>query len=137
MKIIIKKHSTFFKYVVIGVIGTILNIAIYMLLVQFFNEQYLICNIIAYIFSLILIFILNKKYVFNDKANDYKFIIKQFIFFSLSRVVSLGIDTLVLYLCIDKFYLGNLLSKIMANISTTFLNYFVGKLFIFKKPSNY
>ncbi len=133
MKKIIRKYSTFFKYMIIGIVGTIFNIAIYMLLFQFFPQYYLICNVIAYIISLIIIFILNKIYVFNDKKNNYKYIAKQFIVFSLSRVVSLGIDTYVLYLCVDKLHLGNLLSKIIANAGTTFINYFVGKLFIFKK----
>lgn len=67
MKKIINKYTTFCSYVIIGIIGTIINITIYMLLVSLFSEQYLICNIIAYILSLIIIFILNKIYVFKDR----------------------------------------------------------------------
>lgn len=117
---------------IIGIIGTIINITIYMLLVSLFSEQYLICNIIAYIVSLIIIFILNKLYVFKDKTIQYQYILKQFAIFGLSRLLSLGIDTSILFICIEKLYLGNLLSKIIANLSTTILNYLVGKEIIFK-----
>ncbi len=132
MKKIINKYTTFCSYVIIGIIGTIINITIYMLLVSLFSEQYLICNIIAYILSLIIIFILNKIYVFKDKKINHKYILKQFGIFGLSRLLSLGIDSLVLFICIEKLFLGNLLSKIIANLSTTFLNYLVGKKIIFK-----
>ena len=132
MKKIINKYTTFCSYVIIGIIGTIINITIYMLLVSLFSEQYLICNIIAYLVSLIIIFIINKIYVFKDKTIHYKYILKQFVIFGLSRLVSLGIDTSILFICIEKLYLGNLLSKIIANLSTTILNYLVGKEIIFK-----
>lgn len=132
MKKIINKYSIFCSYVVIGIIGTIINITIYMLLVQLFSEQYLICNIIAYIISLILIFILNKIYVFKDKTRHYKYVLKQFMIFGLSRLLSLGIDTSILFICIEELYFGNLLSKIIANLSTTILNYLIGKKIIFK-----
>ena len=65
-----------------------------------------------------------KKIIINILQNNLLFLV---------RVVSLGIDTYVLYLCVDKLHLGNLLSKIIANAGTTFINYFVGKLLIFKK----
>lgn len=135
MKKLIKKYSVFCKYMTIGIVGTIFNITIYMLLVYFFEEQYLVCNIIAYIFSLIIIFTLNKIYVFDDKNNTQKYILKQFVYFGLSRIISLGIDTYVLYLCIDKFHLGSLLSKIIANAGTTILNYFVGEWLIFNNKT--
>ena len=130
---IINKYKTFWNYMIIGIIGSIFNIELYMLLIYFFKEQYILCNIITYIISLIIIFTLNKIFVFKDKNNNLKYIIKQFSIFGLSRILSLSIDTFVLFICVDKLLLSDLISKIIANAGTTVLNYFVSKIYIFNK----
>ena len=129
---LINKYFTFIKYNIVGTICTILNISFYFIIYTLINHK-LASNVIAYILTIIVSFILNKKYVFKNQENIKKIVMKQFITFVLLRLTSLAIDSLAFMLCIHTLHLSDLLSKIISNMCTTFNNYFFNKLIIFKK----
>ena len=49
----------------------------------------------------------------------------------MSRLFGLLIDTIILYILIDKLLLSSFISKIISSLSTTLINYVIGK-YIFK-----
>ena len=129
---LIKKYFVFIKYNIVGTICTILNITFYFIVFNAIKIK-LINNIIAYILTIIVSFILNKKYVFKNSEDNKKIVFKQFTTFVLLRLTSLAIDSIAFMVCINCFHLSDLLGKIISNACTTFNNYFFNKLIIFKK----
>lgn len=126
------KIPTFITYVAISLFTSVLNVFTYWLLLKIFIEKYILCNVIAWIITIAITFILNQKIVFKAIFSSKKEIFKQLLFFYTLRLSSLFIDTFVLKLCISRFYMDEILAKLIANISTTFNNYFLSKYTIFK-----
>jgi len=124
----LNKHQ-FIKYMIVGVLCTGLNIVLYFLFFSLIKER-VVANVIAYIITLLISFILNKKYVFNNTNNELIFV--QFLIYTSVRLTSLLIDSGVLLICVEKLHLSDLLGKIISNACTTVNNYIFNK-FIFKR----
>ena len=124
----LNKHQ-FIKYMIVGVLCTGLNIVLYFLFFSLIKER-VVANVIAYIITLLISFILNKKYVFNNTNNELIFV--QFLIYTSVRLTSLLIDSGVLLICVEKLYLSDLLGKIISNACTPVNNYIFNK-FIFKR----
>lgn len=133
MKQKIKKYKRFIKYVLISVFTAIINIIIYLASVNILSLNEIASNIIAWIVSVLITFFLNRQLVFNVDQSNIKDIFQELFKFYLLRISSLIIDTAVLYACLKYLMLGNILSKAIANLGTTFNNYFISKYFIFNK----
>lgn len=124
----LNKHQ-FIKYMIVGVLCTGLNIVLYCIFFSLIKER-VVANVIAYIITLLISFILNKKYVFNNTNNELIFV--QFLIYTSVRLTSLLIDSGVLLICVEKLHLSDLLGKIISNACTTVNNYIFNK-FIFKR----
>ena len=133
MKKIYKKLDLkkFTKYIIISLVTTIINVAIFMICAEKVLLNEIISNCIAWVITVLITFFLNKKIVFDSNTKKRETLIELVKFYVL-RISSLLIDTLVLYICLKWLLLGNLVSKIISNIGTTFNNYFISKYFIFK-----
>lgn len=116
------------NYLIFGVGTTIINILTFGLL-NYTGIDFRICNLIAWVISVLFAFYTNKKYVFHSN-NDTK---KEEIYFFISRIISLGIEMVLLMLLIDIFIINNLIAKIITNILIVIINYLLSKFVIFKK----
>ncbi|MGL5351945.1 MAG: GtrA family protein [Clostridium sp.] len=118
------------KYLLAGILTTILNIFIFYM----FNRisSYQIANSIAFIISIIFAYIVNKIYVFNSRSWEFKILTKEFYIFFLSRVGTYILDILFMLFLIEKINIKQLFSKILTNIVIIMLNYIMSK-YIFKK----
>jgi len=124
------KNKRFIKYIAVSLVSTIVNIVTYLIFVEKLCIDTIISNSIAWIITVYVTYILNKKIVFNDSNKNKNELLK----FYLLRFSSLLIDTIVLYICIKYLHLNNIISKIISNVGTTFNNYFISKYFIFMLP---
>lgn len=120
------------SYSIFGVLTTIVNIAIFMLLDNL-KIPYAIGTIIAWFISVLFAFYTNKKYVFKSNDNSKEAITKEVIAFYSSRVLSLLVDLVLMVLFVNIIGFSNLLSKIISNVVVIIINYLLSKLFIFKK----
>lgn len=123
----LKKET--FLYLVFGGLTTLINIIIYKSLV-FFNIDYIVANIIAWIISVIFAFITNKYYVFNKKNTN---LIKEFIKFISSRLGTGLLDLFFMFLTVSIFKFDDFIMKILSNIIVIILNYILSKFIVFKK----
>lgn len=123
----LKKET--FLYLVFGGLTTLINIIIYKSLV-FFNIDYIVANIIAWIISIIFAFITNKYYVFNKKNTN---LIKEFIKFISSRLGTGLLDLFFMFLTVSIFKFDDFIMKILSNIIVIILNYILSKFIVFKK----
>lgn len=138
IKKIYKKHKEIINYLIIGVLTTIVSLLTYYLLViTILNPnkplELQIANITSWIISVTFAYITNRKFVFNSKN---KHIIKEATKFYTSRLTTLFIDMLLMFIFVSKLNFNDKIIKIIIQIIVTILNYIISKLLVFKKKEN-
>lgn len=119
------------KYIIFGVLTTLINILSYMVLNKI-GIYYVVSNAIAFILSVIFAFITNKLYVFNSKNWEAKIVIRESVTFFCSRIASLLIDMLLIIVLIELLSMNWLMAKCLVNIIVIIINYLFSKVIVFK-----
>ena len=91
----IKKHEELIKYLIIGVLTTVINYIIFAILVKLANIEMHVSNIIAWIVSVIFAYFTNKLFVFESKSFKLKVIGKEVLSFGAARIFSLGLEEVI------------------------------------------
>ena len=90
------------KFGIVGVLCFCIDFAIVVLLNSALNVHYMIATFFGFTISVMVNYLLSMKYVFTRKEElDRK---KEFAVFLLLSLVGMGINTLVLWLCVDVIY---------------------------------
>lgn len=131
MQELIIKNKKIIKYLIFGILTTLVNILCFYILDKL-NIDIYINNTISWIVSVIFAFITNKLYVFESKSLDIKTIFKEGTSFLGARIFSYFVDMGTIYLLFDGLRINKLISKIVSNIIVIIINYIFSK-FIFKK----
>lgn len=121
-----KKYRQFFRFVLVGLLSTLLNFMFYQLL-NYFNIQIELSAVIAYIIGLICSFIFGKTWVFENNSDKIK---KQFFKFILIYMTSLILYTLIISYFNDDY--GKTYSWLFAISISTLINFFGSKYAVFK-----
>lgn len=122
----------FIKFGTVGAINTVLSYAItngcYYIL--HWNEQ--ICNIIAFIITVYISFILNSKFVFNEngeKPNFWKALIKVYASYSIT---GLFLTAILLYLEEQILGIPHYIATLMNLVVTIPINFLLNKFWAYK-----
>ena len=118
-----------FNYLVVGFLTTVISIVSYNIF-RFFIEDYKICTVLSWICAVIFAYVTNRKFVFNSKS---KKLLKEFISFIASRLFTLGVELVCMYLFVQVFSINDRISKIIVQVAVIVLNYILSKLFVFNK----
>lgn len=128
-----KKYEEIIKYLFFGVLTTLVSILSYALFTRLFSINYLISNVLSWILAVLFAFITNKLYVFkSETTNIFKELIKFFEF----RILSLLIESVIMYLFVDVLNLNDMIIKIIAQGVVIVLNYVFSKVFVFQSKKN-
>lgn len=135
MKEIIKRNREIISYLIIGVLTTIVSlICYYLLTITILSPnnplELTIANIISWIISVLFAYITNRKYVFQSKDKN---ILKEASKFTLSRVTTLIIDILLMFIFVSILHFNDKIIKLLVQIIIIILNYIFSKLLVFKK----
>lgn len=124
------------KYGFFGVITTIINLLLFYIF-NLLGIHYLVSNVISYFLAVVLSYYLNNTYVFSHKENQDE--IKKIIKFVLVRLLSLGLDSICLWLCVTLLNYDVLISKIIISIVIILITFVVNKTIVFneKKRERY
>ena len=125
---LIKKHEKFIKYLIFGVLTTIVSIVSYALCAKVFQIHFLLSNTISWIISVLFAYVTNKLYVFKSNGKVDKEIFKFFMY----RIASLLIETIIMYIFVDILKINDIMVKIIAQFIVILLNYIFSKLYVFK-----
>ena len=128
------KYKEIINYLIFGVLTTIVSLATYYLLVlTILNPnkplKLQIANIISWITCVTFAYITNRKYVFNSSNKN---ILKEGIKFYSSRLTTLFLDMLFMYIFVSKLNFNDKIIKIIIQIIITILNYILSKILVFK-----
>lgn len=80
--------KTFFRFVIVGVINTIIGYSIIMFLFHLIGLTYSLSYFLSYMIGIIISFFLNRQFVFFSKKNKSKEFIKFLIAFAISYSIS-------------------------------------------------
>ena len=131
MEINEKRIKELFRYGIIGVLTTIINIIFYYVFVDILKINYIISTILSWLVAVIFAFFGNKYVVF--KNNQTKGFWKELNYFMLTRYTTGIIDIFIMFLGVDLLKKNDFIIKIISNIIVIILNYILAKLFVFKR----
>lgn len=130
---IFEKHREIIMYLLFGVLTTLVSLITYFLCTTLFLDadnavQLQIANVIAWIVSVLFAYVTNRKYVFKSHNS----VIREMAKFYLSRVSTLLIDMLLMYVLVTVSGIADGVAKIVVQIVVIVANYVFGKLLVFK-----
>lgn len=126
------KHNTFIHYCIISLVCTIILYAVYYIINYLTNNMYILANFIAYLISFTILFCLNRK-LFKVTSSNKKIVIRQILYFIISKLIGFIIDSMILILLIERLEISPLLAKIISSCITFFYNYYTNKKYVFTK----
>ena len=130
-----KKNQQIINYLIVGILTTLVSLTIYYICVlTFLNPanalQLQIANVISWICAVLFSYVANKIFVFMSRSKN---IIKEIVSFLSSRVLTLLIDMLIMFVMVTALGINDKISKLFVQVVVTILNYVFSKLFVFKK----
>ena len=129
-----KKYEEIINYVLAGGLGTIVNIGAFTLS-RSLGFDITWSNVIAWIITIVVVYISNKFFVFRTGGKTKKESAKEFTLFIVARLATLGIEILVLNLTIEVLHVNELFSKTTAQVVVSILNYSLSQLVLFRQKS--
>ena len=116
----------FIRYFIVGGIAAVVNIGLLFLLVDIFDINYILSNIIGFIFALLVNYGLSTMFVFTKDNSMSK--IFELVMYVIIGVLGLGFDTLILWICTSKINIYYKISKIISTMLTFIWNFFAKKM---------
>lgn len=115
------------KYSFWGTLAAIVNIVVFNI-IHLYNDNVVFDNLVAWFVSVVFCYITNALFVFENE----KMSLKQFNEFALSRISTLIVETIVLFIFIRKLMIKPFYSKVITNIVIGVLNYIITKVLFIK-----
>lgn len=118
----------FIKFGIVGFSGLFIDFGFTYLCKEKFKIQKYVSNAIGFTMAATFNYIFNRIWTFKSKNPD---IIIEYSEFILISIIGLGINSLILYLIINRFKLNFYISKIFAIIVTTIWNFLANAMITF------
>ena len=125
------------RYLIVGVLTTVVSLVIYYGLVYTIlnpdNPIMLqIANMISWIISVIFAYITNRIFVFKSESKNK---LKEATSFVGSRLLTLFLDMGIMFLGVTILNKNDKIMKLISQVLVIVLNYILSKLFVFKKEN--
>ncbi|MBR7042125.1 MAG: GtrA family protein, partial [Bacilli bacterium] len=126
------------NYLIVGILTTIVSYGVYYLITISLLDpnnkiELQIANIISWICAVIFAYFTNRKYVFQSKEKN---MLKEGSKFCLSRVFTLLLDMLTMFIMVSLLHINDRLSKLVSQVFITIGNYIISKFFVFNENKN-
>lgn len=127
------KYKEIINYLIFGVLTTLVNFIVYIILAKALSVDENISNVIAWIVSVAFAYITNKIYVFESKTQGVRAIVKEVFSFVGCRLFSGVVDIVSFGILVTGVKMNDIVAKIVIAILVVILNYIFSKLIIFKR----
>ncbi len=130
-----KEHKEGINYLIFGALTTILSLVVYYILTMTFLSpkdafQLQVANILSWIVGFLFAYVTNRKFVFESKNNN---VFKEFVSFFLSRISTLLLDMLIMFIFVTLLKYNNQIMKLVSQIIVILSNYVLSKCFVFRR----
>ncbi len=117
------------KFGLVGGTAFVIDYVLLYFCTEFLHIHYLISSIISFTVSVIFNYILSIKWVFDVKKKQD---VKDFVIFIILSVIGLGINSLIMYVMVEKFGVYYMFSKIVSTAVVMVYNFITRKIFVEK-----
>ena len=124
-----QKHRSVLLYLFFGGLTTLISIVSFLLLDRSCHE--LIANVLSWVLAVTFAYVTNRIWVFRSKARG-KARRKEMVSFVSGRLATLGIEEVILLVCVTWLHLNSALIKILAQLVVLILNYVISKILVFR-----
>lgn len=124
---IIKKYWELIKFSFVGGIMTILNIYLLSVFVEKLHINYLWGNVIAYTIVVIISYFINFFITFKQEKLTLNEQLIKLSKYLVMKLILLGLDSICLYILVDKLGVNLYLSKIILTIIFTLVSFTFSK----------
>lgn len=137
MKKLIEKlyGSSVVRYIFFGGCTTMVNLVSFYILRKF-RVELNTANIISIILAILFAYVVNSKYVFQDKCESLKAHIQPFCKFIGARLVTMVIEVGGVWLLVSVMGMGDMIGKFLTQFIVLILNYVFSKFFVFTTGKN-
>ena len=136
MELIIKiyrKYKEAIDYLFWGGVAFVLSMVLFYIFANVMDIYEQIANILSWIICVIFTYLTNRTFVFQSKVKGLKKIFNEFKDFVTARLLTLVMENAILFVMIDLLTINNMISKLVGQFVVIVSNYFLSKLWIFKK----
>ncbi len=132
------------KFSVVGGISFVVDFVVYAVLCNVLQVHYMIAGIAGFVVSVVVNYVLSMKFVFDSRDDMSKE--KEFVMFVVLSLIGMGLNSFILYLCIDILYsywmwlngimdieTMNLFAKLIATAIVMIYNFVTRKIFLEKR----
>ncbi|MBR5597786.1 MAG: GtrA family protein [Lachnospiraceae bacterium] len=133
---IYRKYKEAIDYLFWGGVAFVLSMVLFYLFANVMSLYEQIANIISWIICVIFTYLTNRTFVFQSKVKGLKNIFKEFKDFVMARLLTLVMENAILFIMIDLLSINNMISKLVGQFVVIVSNYFLSKLWIFKKEKS-
>lgn len=129
------KYKEIINYIIVGGFTTLISLIVYYICVftVFDPENPIllqIANILSWVAGVAFAYFTNRKYVF-ESTNKNK--LKEASMFVSSRLTTLVLDMLIMYVGVTLLLFNDKIIKIFSQVVIIIANYVLSKVFVFKK----
>lgn len=117
------------KYFIIGGVLTLIEWLIFYVLVYIIGLHYIASSFIAFILISALGIFVYKKMIFGDSKFSFKL---EVLAIYLINSIGIVLNTLILWILVDKFSAEVMISKIIASFIVAFYGFFARKICVYK-----
>ncbi|HHH37786.1 MAG TPA: GtrA family protein [Epsilonproteobacteria bacterium] len=121
--------QTFVRFVIVGVVNTVIGYSIIMILFHLIGLSYSLSYFLSYVVGIIVSFFLNRQFVFFSENNK----LTEFFRFLIAFGVSYGVSYAALYLLVEHHLLGENIAFFAGMVVYSTLFYLLNKHITFKK----
>ena len=122
----------FLKYGIVGVMNTLITLAIIFFMMDVLKTDYRISNATGYLAGFINSFFMNKHWTFKSKGRTYR----EALLFTLVFAVAYAIQYVALILLHKSLGISKNLSQLLSACIYTFFGFIGNRLFTFKNLEN-
>lgn len=130
---IYSQYKNVVTYLIFGGLTTAMNFILFgILTLPAINCPYLISNALAWFGSILFAYTTNRRWVFDSQADTLQARFREVVSFFGYRVLSLGVDELIMFIGVGLLAGNSLLVKLIDQIIIVLINWVFSKYFIFK-----
>jgi putative flippase GtrA len=116
------------KYLTVGVIGTLINLVVLYVSVEFFHLHYLFGACLGFVLAISNNFYFNKKWTFHNHSNHY---LKQYEKYFLVSLACAGLGLGILFVLVEFFNFWYILAQIIGIILAGIVSFLSNKCWSF------
>lgn len=125
------KHKEALLYLLFGGLSFVLSVVLFVLFNSTFGMNELSANAVSWFLTVLFVYITNKLWVFKVVLSTKVQFLFQIVKFYISRIGTLLLEEVLLFVFITKLSLPGIPVKLFAQLMVIIVNFVFSKLFVF------